>query len=150
MTESPLIRVCRLLNEAGARYLVIGGQACILHGLVRTTEDVDILIEASEQNCASVIAALSRLEDGAASELTPRDLLENVVVKIADEVEVDVSTSAWKVTYPEALPGALSVEIDQVRIPYLGMDCLIASKETYREQDAVDRQRLLALKARGR
>ena len=37
---SPLLRVCQLLNDAGARYLICGAQACILHGLVRTTEDM--------------------------------------------------------------------------------------------------------------
>ncbi len=68
---TPLLRVCRLLNEHDARYLVVGGQACILHGLVRTTEDVDLLIEPSENNCRRVIAALSQLADGAARELTP-------------------------------------------------------------------------------
>jgi predicted nucleotidyltransferase len=149
MTESPVIRVCRLLNEAGARYLIIGGQACILHGLVRTTEDVDVLVEATEDNCRRVLDGLSRLEDGAARELTPADLIENVVVKIADEVEVDVSTHAWKVTYAEALPGARRIEVAGVVIPYLGLDALIASKETYREQDVADRLRLLELKRRG-
>lgn len=147
MPDSPLVRVCRLLNESLARYLVIGGQACILHGLIRTTEDVDILVEASEENCERVIQALSRMADGAARELTARDILDNVVVKIADEVEVDVSTHAWKVTYPEALTGSRVVHVDGVTIPFLGLDALIASKETYREQDAVDRQRLLSLKA---
>lgn len=148
MPDAPLVRVCRLLNEAKARYLVIGGHACILHGLVRTTEDVDILIEASEENCAGVIQALSQMEDGAAGELSPRDLLDHVVVKIADEVEVDVSTRAWTVTYPEALPGAQKVQLDGVTIPFLGIDALIASKETYREQDSIDRLRLLELKHR--
>jgi hypothetical protein len=71
MPESQLIRVCRLLNEAGATYLVIGGHACILHGLVRTTEDVDILIEATEENCARVIQGLARA--GADSEGPPRE-----------------------------------------------------------------------------
>ena len=99
----PLLRVCELLNRAEARYLVCGAQACILHGLIRTTEDVDSLIEGSEENCQRVIDALAQLEDGAARELTPRDILENVVVKIADEVEVDVSTHAWKITYFDAL-----------------------------------------------
>lgn len=41
----PLLRVCQLLNEAGANYLVCGAQACILHGLVRTMEDVDIMCQ---------------------------------------------------------------------------------------------------------
>lgn len=43
----PLLRVCALLNAQKAKYLVIGGRACILHGAVRTTQDVDILIEAT-------------------------------------------------------------------------------------------------------
>src|SRR5215213_539027 len=93
---APLLRVCQLLNDAGAKYLICGAHACILHGLVRTTEDVDILIEATEENCQRGIGALGKLEDGAARDLTPKDILENVVVKIADEVEVDVSTHAWK------------------------------------------------------
>lgn len=147
-SRSPLIRVCELLNGAGARYFVCGAQACILHGLVRTTEDVDILVEPTEENCQRVIEALAQMEDGAAKELRPRDILENVVVKIADEVEVDVSTHAWKVTFQEALPEARETVVDGVRIPYLGLDALIASKETYREQDVADRMRLLALKQR--
>ncbi len=149
MSENlPLLRVCRLLNAAGARYLIIGGQACILHGLVRTTEDVDLLVEATEENCQRVITALSGLADGAARELTPKDLLENVVVKVADEVEVDVSTHAWKVTYTEAAPNALCKQHGDVTIPFLGLDDLIASKETYRDRDTWDRVRLLELKQR--
>jgi len=138
--------VCALLNAAEVRYLIAGGHACILHGIVRTTEDVDLLIEATEENCARVIKALAQLEDGAAAELTPRDLLDNVVVKIADEVEVDVSTSAWKVTYADAIAAALETMVEGVRIPYLGLESLIASKETYREQDRLDLLRLRALK----
>ena len=45
MPVSPLVRVGELLNEEGARYLVCSGHAVILHGIIRTTEDVDILIE---------------------------------------------------------------------------------------------------------
>jgi len=145
-TKPPLLRVCELLNEAGAKYLICGAQACILHGLVRTTEDVDILVEATADNCQRVIDGLARMQDGAARELTPRDILENVVVKVADEVEVDVSTKAWKVSYHDAVPGAQQVVLEGVTIPYVGLDALIASKETYREQDAIDRMRLLSLK----
>jgi predicted nucleotidyltransferase len=149
MPESaPLLRVCQLLNEAGAKYLICGAQACILHGLVRTTEDVDIVVQASEENCRRVIEGLSHLADGAARELTAKDILDNVVVKIADEVEVDVSTHAWKVTYADAIASAREVVVQGVKVPFLGLDSLIASKETYREQDAIDRLRLLELKNR--
>jgi len=134
----PLLRVCSLLNAHSAKYLVIGGHACILHGLVRTTEDVDILVEDSEENLKKVIAALSEMEDAAAKELTPRDLLENVVIKIADEVEVDVSRSAWRISFNDAIDSALRVEIDGVDVPYVDLKTLIATKETPREQDRAD------------
>ncbi len=147
-TTPPLLRVCQLLNDAGAKYLICGAHACILHGLVRTTEDVDILVEATEENCQRVIDGLSRLEDGAARELTPRDILENVVVKVADEVEVDVSTQAWKVTYTDAIGSARETTLEGVRVPFLNLDSLIASKEIYREKDAWDRATLLELKRR--
>jgi hypothetical protein len=137
---NPLTRVCSLLNRHGALYLIVGAQAAILHGHIRTTEDVDILIPEDEANHARVIAALSELEDHAAAELTPRDLIDNVVVKIADEVEVDVSTHAWKVSYADAISTALRTTIEGVEVPYLDLQTLIASKDTYRDQDQVDVQ----------
>ncbi len=145
LPEDPLARVCVLLNREEARYLVVGAQACILHGLVRTTEDVDILIEESDDNYARVIRALSGLADHAAAELTVKDLQENVIVKVADEVEVDIGRSAWTVKYPEAIQSVQHVEIDHVRIPYASLPVLIQSKATYREQDRADALRLKAL-----
>src|SRR4026208_965307 len=144
--SAPLLRVCKLLNDSNAKYLICGAQACILHGLVRTTEDVDVLVESSEENCRRVLEGLSRMADGAARELTAKDIVENVVVKIADEVEVDVSIYAWKVSYAEAIGSAREVIIDGVKVPFLSLDMLIASKETLREQDSLDRLRLLELK----
>ena len=105
-------------------------------------------IESSEENCKRVLAALSKLKDGAAKQLTPSELQQNVVVKIADEVEVDVSTHAWKVSFSDAAKDAREIVIDGVRVPYLGLDSLIASKETYREKDALDLSQLRYLKSR--
>ena len=42
-------QVCAALNRAKAKYLVIGGVACILHGYGRATEDIDILIERTRE-----------------------------------------------------------------------------------------------------
>jgi hypothetical protein len=57
-----------------------------------------------------------------------------------------VSTHAWKVSYQDAIGTALETMIDGVRVPYLGFESLIASKETYREQDQLDIMRLRAAK----
>jgi hypothetical protein len=116
--------------------------------LVRTTQDVDILIEESDDNYARVIEALSELEDRAAAELTPADLRDNVVVKVADEVEVDISRRAWKVDYVQAAATARTAEIEGVQVPFASIPVLIASKETYREQDKADLVRLRELAKR--
>ena len=143
--QAPLLRVCSLLNSQHAKYLIVGARACWLHGYVRATMDVDILIPEDLENHGRVIAALSQLEDHAAAELTPRDLVENVVVKIADEVEVDVSTRAWKVSYANAIGTSLKATIQGVDVPYVDLQTLINSKSTQREQDKVDVQRLRSL-----
>jgi predicted nucleotidyltransferase len=146
--QYPLLRVCSLLNAAGAKYFVIGGRAVILHGLIRTTQDVDILIEESEDNFKRVIAGLSQMEDHYAAELSPQDFIDNIVVTIGDEVHVDVSTRAWKITYLDAAATALETTINGVKIPYLGLEALIASKQTYREKDQMDLLQLRQLKER--
>lgn len=143
--QAPLLRVCSLLNRHHAKYLIVGARACWLHGYVRATMDVDILIPEDVENHARVIAALSELEDHAAAELTPQDLVENIVVKVADEVEVDVSTRAWQVTYADAIRTSLKATIEGVEVPYVDLQTLISSKSTEREQDKVDVQRLRSL-----
>jgi hypothetical protein len=143
--QVPLLRTCSLLNKHEAQYLIIGARACWLHGYVRATMDVDILIPEDMKNHARVIAALSELDDHAAAKLSPQDLAENIVVKIADEVEVDVSTRAWKVSFADAIGTSLRATIEGVEIPYLDLKTLIQSKGTERDQDKVDVQRLLSL-----
>jgi hypothetical protein len=142
---APLLRVCSLLNQHRARYLVVGARACWLHGYIRATMDVDILVPEDLENHARVIAALSTLREHAAAELTPQDFVDNVVVKIADEVEVDVSTRAWKVSYADAAGTSLKTTIQKVEIPYVDLATLIATKRTHRGQDQVDIQQLLSL-----
>ena len=143
--QAPLLRVCSLLNKHAAQYLIVGARACWLHGYVRATMDVDILIPKDLENHARVIAALSELEDHAAAELTPQDLVENVVVKVVDEVEVDVSTRAWIVSYGDAIGTSLKATIEGAEVPYVDLQTLIQSKSTEREQDKVDVQRLRSL-----
>jgi predicted nucleotidyltransferase len=128
--QAPLLRVCALLNKHGAKYLIVGARACWLHGYVRATSDVDILIPEDPENHKRIIAALSELEDHAAAELTPQDFVDNVVVKVADEVEVDVSTHAWKVAYDEAHASALRQMIEGVKVPYVDFKRLFGTSKT--------------------
>ena len=72
-------------------------------------------------------------------------------MKIADEVEVDVSRQAWQVRYTDAIATAEAITIEGVRVPFLSLEMLIKSKTTCREQDRADLVRLrdlLELKCR--
>jgi hypothetical protein len=146
LTSDPLWQVCVLLQKHQVKYVLVGARACGLHGLVRSTQDVDLLVEPSVENFQRVIDALSELPDGAARELTVKDLEDNVVVKVADAVEVDIAKQAWTLSYEEAMRDAQTLEAEGVRIVYASLDALIKSKSTYREQDRVDRERLIWLK----
>jgi predicted nucleotidyltransferase len=132
-------QVCATLNEAGARYLVIGGIACILHGHVRATADVDILIEPTLDNAARVLEALSRVGYGFASEWLPDEILSKPITIIGDDPRVDIFTVAGSVKYAEAITRSTTVTVDGVTVPLVGLDDLITSKkQTGRAQDIAD------------
>lgn len=131
-------QICAALNDAHARYLVIGGVACILHGHVRATTDLDILIERTRENAERVLRALASVGYGFASEWAAEEILARPITVIGDDPAVDVFTQAWSVKYESALGRSTAVDVDGVSIPLVGLDDLIASKRTGRLQDAAD------------
>ena len=131
-------QVCAALNEESARYLVIGGIACILHGYVRATTDVDILVERSAENIRRVLDALSAVGYGFAKEFTVEDILAKPITIIGDDPAVDIFQVAWSVKYDQAVDRSSVVEVDGVRIPLIGLDDLIATKRTGRPLDTAD------------
>jgi predicted nucleotidyltransferase len=60
MTSS-IETVLGALNDAGVRYLVVGGVAVVLHGHLRTTADLDLVVQLQPDNARRAIEALSRL-----------------------------------------------------------------------------------------
>jgi len=50
--------VLRALSDAGVRYLIVGGVAVVLHGHLRTTGDLDLVVELSPENLALALDVL--------------------------------------------------------------------------------------------
>jgi hypothetical protein len=134
-----VIRLCRALNESGARYLLIGGFAVIAHGAGRFTKDIDLLVDDALDNVARVKRALSVLADNAAAGLADDDVQRHVVVRVADEVVVDLMGRACGLSYAEAALDAETLERAGIRIPVASPATLIRTKDTPRPQDAIDR-----------
>ena len=138
--ESDLIQLCRELNVQGARYIVVGGFAVMNQGFVRATEDIDLLIEGSVENQERVKRALEILPDKAVRELGADDLRDYVVVRVADEIMVDLMLFACGISYEESVPEIEWREAEGVRIPFASARLLLRMKQTYRDKDALDRQ----------
>jgi nucleotidyltransferase AbiEii toxin of type IV toxin-antitoxin system len=134
-----VVRICRALNDAGARYLLIGGFAVIAHGAGRFTKDIDLLVDDAPENIARVKHALSVLPDNAASEIADDDVRRHAVVRVADEVIVDLMGRACGLAYEDAARDAETFERDGIRIPVASPATLIRLKDTPRPQDAIDR-----------
>jgi hypothetical protein len=137
-TLNDLLTLCRELNERKAKYVVIGGMAMIQAGFVRGTEDIDLLIEASPINQATVLKALEILPDKAVTELREGDLERYVVVRVADEIVVDLLLSAGGIRFAEAQPEVTVVDVAGVPIPFASPRLLLRMKQTGREKDALD------------
>lgn len=141
-TDNRVLRVCQLLNRHRVRYLIAGGVAANLHGSVRATKDVDVLVPADPANMARVIAALSELPYGIAKELDPDEIARKPFTIVGDDPRVDVLTAAAAITFDRAYPRRIIRRIAGVRVPYLNREDLIKSKSTGRAQDVADIERL--------
>jgi hypothetical protein len=146
LTKSRLATVCSLLNAADAKYVVIGGFAVALHGVVRATKDIDILIEATVDNARRVLKALQGLTWGISREVDPAEVATKPITIIGDDPRVDVLTLAWSVRYADAAPKAQRVELEGVEIPFADIDTLIRTKQTDRFQDKADVESLEQVK----
>ena len=138
------------LSQHGVKYLLVGGLAVALCGFVRTTLDVDILIQADEENILRLLERLEHFGEGAARALTPADFtLEEGSIRIVEDFPVDVFTIMSGQTYEDLLPLSAIHPIDDVEIVYLNAEGLIKLKSgSLRPQDQLDVQALREIQRR--
>jgi len=142
--------VCRLLNRRRVRYVLAGGVAANLHGSVRATKDVDLLVPKDKANTERLLEALAELPYGIARELDPDEVFARPITIVGDDPRVDILTVAWDVTFGRAQRGKVVRRIAGVRIPYLGLRDLLRSKRTGRARDLADIEALKGTRRRGK
>ena len=148
--ETRVAAVCRLLNHERVRYVLIGGAAVILHGVLRLTKDVDVLIEPTVDNATRALRALRGLAFGFARELDPEQVATRPFTIIGDSPRVDLLTVACGVTYEQAIRTCIPIRVEGVPVPLADVDTLIRTKRTPRPYDAGDIQELERLRELGR
>lgn len=138
-SDEDLAGLARALNDLGAKYIVIGGFAINAAGYIRSTMDIDLLVDTSLENDGKVREALTILPEKAILELGAGEIQNYGVVRVCDEFTVDLMAKACGLTYDEA-KGMIQVhEVCGVRIPFASPALLWKTKQTYREKDEIDR-----------
>ncbi|MDP9323574.1 MAG: hypothetical protein M3P13_08055 [Acidobacteriota bacterium] len=70
---------------------------------------------------------------------------DHVVVRVADEIVVDLMGKACGLSYSDTMTDAERFDLGGVSVPVASPATLIRMKNTYRPQDRIDREYLEAL-----
>ena len=140
-------KVLTALEREGVRYVIFGGVALNLHGLARTTEDLDIFIAAERKNVERLRRALySVFEDPEINEIDADDLLGEYPA-----VQYNPPTGGFHIDILTRLGEAYSFErLASQRFDFDGLEVNVVTpqmlyemkKSTVRPQDWGDAERL--------
>ena len=148
--DTPYEKLLAKLVRAEVKFMIVGGVAVALNGFVRTTEDIDILIEASAGNVTRLLDELRNFGEGHARELSPADFSDSEgAIRIIEDFPLDVFTMMRGKRYADLVVSTKTTRIDDVEVRYLNAEALIALKsDSLRDQDRIDVSALQSLKDR--
>lgn len=118
---------------------MIGGLAGNLHGLARSTFDLDLLIQSNEANARRLLDSLQDAGIQTAREISAKGLLGNEITIFQDYVRIDVQTLTPGIEFEQAWIDKLIVFFGDIELFVLSKRDLIASKRAAgREIDLED------------
>jgi len=121
------------------RYLVIGGIAAVLHGVPRATFDLDILIDATQENAQRLLDSLLEANLGTAALISAEELLAHEITIFKDRVRIDVQTYTPGLSFADAWRDRAIMEYQGQVFYVVSKQDLIASKQAAgREIDLED------------
>ncbi|NLI78377.1 MAG: hypothetical protein GX442_18310 [Candidatus Riflebacteria bacterium] len=140
--------ILQVFLAEGVEFLVVGAYALAAHGLPRATGDIDLWVRPEVGNAGKVLRALAAF-GAPVKDLTPADFsVPDVIFQIGVVPRrVDIITSIDGVTFDEAFPARLDLDLEGIRIPVLSRAHLLQNKEaTGRAKDRLDLEALLRKK----
>jgi len=116
-----LLRLLRAFEEAGFEYVLIGATAMGFHGVIRATEDLDLLVRATPENIGRLKRALRAVygDDPSIEEIREADLLgEYPAVRFyppSGDLFLDVMTRLGEAASFETVEAEIK-EVEGVRV----------------------------------
>lgn len=136
------VDLLRELADGGVDHLLVGGWAVAVHGYVRATDDLDVLVRATPENAARVYQALQRFGAPLEQHGVTEGLFatEHYGYRMGRKpVLIELLTTIDGVTFDEASQNAVTVGVAGVRVPVIGRDALLTNKRAAgRPKDLAD------------
>lgn len=140
------------LNRHNVHFLLVGGMAGVVHGHVRTTQDMDLWVQSDEQNKENLIRALE--ENGVAGAAYLKDVplmfgwTSVAVGKYGFTLDMGYHLKAFQdVDFQACYDRAIDVMFDGVSFKVIQLNDLITEKQaTDRPKDLLDADELIKLK----
>ncbi|MCL2723962.1 MAG: nucleotidyltransferase [Polyangiaceae bacterium] len=122
------------------RFLIVGGHAFGVIGRIRTTKDLDLLVEPTIINAKRVCAALAEFGFEALARCSKEFTKpERMAILGREPLRIDLMTSITGVTFARAWRGRTKATLGGHEVGVLGRDEFIANKlATARPQDLAD------------
>ena len=133
-----------LLNANRVEYLLVGGYAVGLHGYPRATIDLDVWIQASDENAAHVLSALRAFGFDVPS-LEPRLFVDprSIVRFGVPPFRIEVMTSIDGVEFEPCRSRAVEFDLDGVSVPVISLaDLKVNKRAAGRHKDLADLENL--------
>lgn len=127
------IKVLDALRRYQVRFLLIGGYAVIAYGYTRTTGDLDLWIDPSEQNKAALITAFRYLHfDESELEIINQLNFNEALVFSMGTVpqKIDFLTKVSHVDFNDAYTKMVMMEFDDLQLPFVHYNDLVLMKMT--------------------
>ena len=140
-----LIDVFRSFQKHNVQYLVIGGIAAVLYGVSRATFDLDILIEASNENARRLLDALLDAGLGTALLTNKDEILANEITIFKDRVRIDVQTKTPGLIFEDAWKRKQIMNYQGQEFYVACLEDLVASKKAAGRTIDLEDVRLLEL-----
>lgn len=140
-----LIDVFKSFQKYNVKYLVIGSIAAVLYGVPRATFDLDIIIEASEENARRLLEALLDAGLGTASLTNKEEILSNEITVFKERVRVYVQTKAPGLIFEEVWKRKQTMNYHGQEFYVASLEDLVASKKATGKAIDLEDVRLLEL-----
>lgn len=145
-TEKDYEEFLELLNKHDIRYCIIGAFALAFHARPRYTKDMDILVEATNDNAKRLLAALREFGFGSLN-LSVEDFSSkgNIIQLGYEPVRIDIITSIKGLEFADIWESRIQGPYGKQTVNFIDRQNLIRSKKlSNRAQDKADLDLLLS------